>query len=122
MWSRDNASGYLYTCPCCGFPTLGDRGGFEICVVCFWEDDGQDAHNADKVLGGPNSDYSLTESRKNFEQHFTCYRPGDVRAFEASAARIAWAKEVAPRLEELRWKGRVRLTKHIEEILASQPK
>ncbi|SEE25211.1 hydrolase [Streptomyces griseus] len=26
-------------CPCCGHRTLGEHGGYEICVVCFWEDD-----------------------------------------------------------------------------------
>jgi hypothetical protein len=33
-----------YPCPCCGFVTLGERSAFEICPVCFWEDDGQDDH------------------------------------------------------------------------------
>jgi hypothetical protein len=29
-----------YTCPCCGHETLGDfPGSYEICDVCFWEDD-----------------------------------------------------------------------------------
>ncbi|MFF1770133.1 CPCC family cysteine-rich protein [Streptomyces sp. NPDC058249] len=32
-----------YGCPCCGFLTLDERGSYEICPVCFWEDDGQDA-------------------------------------------------------------------------------
>ncbi|MFI8189745.1 CPCC family cysteine-rich protein [Streptomyces sp. NPDC085946] len=31
-----------YPCPCCGFLALGERSTFEICSVCFWEDDGQD--------------------------------------------------------------------------------
>jgi len=32
-----------YACPCCGFPTLGSLGGFEICSLCCWEDDGHQA-------------------------------------------------------------------------------
>ncbi|MFJ3395264.1 CPCC family cysteine-rich protein [Leifsonia aquatica] len=29
-----------YPCPCCGHLTLSDPpGSFEICAVCFWEDD-----------------------------------------------------------------------------------
>jgi hypothetical protein len=56
-------------CPCCKYKTLAERGGFEICPVCFWEDDGQDDHDADVVRGGPNSTLSLTEVRRNFE-HF----------------------------------------------------
>ena len=52
-----------FTCPSCGFPTLDERSGYEICAVCNWEDDGQDDHNADEVLGGPNYELSLTASR-----------------------------------------------------------
>ena len=49
-------------CPCCGCLTLGERGGYEICPVCFWEDDGQDDHDADVVRGGPNRALSLTQA------------------------------------------------------------
>jgi hypothetical protein len=55
-----------YKCPCCGFRTLFERGGDEICPVCFWQDDGQDDHDADDVRGGPNDDLSLTEARRNY--------------------------------------------------------
>jgi hypothetical protein len=55
-----------YACPCCGYLTLEERGGFEICEVCFWEDDGQDDPDADVVLGGPNGVLSLTQARQNF--------------------------------------------------------
>ncbi|WP_456715416.1 CPCC family cysteine-rich protein [Bradyrhizobium sp. USDA 4353] len=55
-----------YRCPCCRFLTLGERGGFEICPVCYWEDDGQDDHDADLIRGGPNGRLSLTEARQNF--------------------------------------------------------
>lgn len=27
-------------CPCCGFLSLRARGQYDICRVCFWEDDG----------------------------------------------------------------------------------
>ncbi|GLW95403.1 CPCC family cysteine-rich protein [Actinokineospora globicatena] len=55
-----------HACPCCGYLTLGERGGGQICAVCFWEDDGQDVHDADEVRGGPNGDLSLTQARRNF--------------------------------------------------------
>ncbi|MBU9352387.1 hypothetical protein KTE65_18920 [Burkholderia multivorans] len=45
-------------CPCCRSKTLRERGGFEICSVCFWQDDGQDDEDADKVLGGPDGEVS----------------------------------------------------------------
>ncbi|BCB85706.1 CPCC family cysteine-rich protein [Phytohabitans suffuscus] len=61
-----------YACPCCGYVTLAERGGFEICQVCFWEDDGQDDPDADAVLGGPNGSMSLTGARRNFVQIGAC--------------------------------------------------
>ncbi|WP_130330986.1 CPCC family cysteine-rich protein [Micromonospora kangleipakensis] len=39
---------------------------YEICPVCFWEDDGQDTHDADRVRGGANGQLSLTRARQNF--------------------------------------------------------
>jgi hypothetical protein len=59
----------LYTCPGCGYPTLTERGGYEICTVCNWEDDNQDDKQADEIWGGPNSTLSLTENRLNIGQH-----------------------------------------------------
>ncbi|MGL5487706.1 MAG: CPCC family cysteine-rich protein, partial [Shewanella sp.] len=55
-------------CACCGCKTLSERGGFEICAVCFWEDDGQDDDDADEVLGGPNGDLNLIQARANFQE------------------------------------------------------
>jgi hypothetical protein len=55
-------------CPCCFCRTLGERGQFEICAVCLWEDDGQDDYDADVVRGGPNGGLSLTEARANYRQ------------------------------------------------------
>lgn len=57
-----------YPCPCCGYMTLVARGAYIICQVCFWEDDGQDGHDADDVRGGPNGALSLTEARANFKR------------------------------------------------------
>ena len=59
-------NGGPYACPCCGFLTLPERGGGDICPVCFWEDDGQDDHDADVVRGGPNYSLSLAAARTNF--------------------------------------------------------
>ncbi|WFE29842.1 CPCC family cysteine-rich protein [Solwaraspora sp. WMMD791] len=55
-----------HACPCCGYLTLAERGSYEICPVCFWEDDGQDEHDAARVRGGPNRGLSLLDARKNF--------------------------------------------------------
>jgi Cysteine-rich CPCC len=63
------ADGTFYHCPCCWYPTLSMRGSFEVCRVCYWEDDGQDNHDADRVRGGPNEDFSLTQARANFAEY-----------------------------------------------------
>jgi hypothetical protein len=57
-----------YRCPCCRYKTLHGRAGDEICEVCFWEDDGQDNHDADEVRGGPNRMLSLSQARLNFAE------------------------------------------------------
>ena len=56
----------FYHCPCCRYPTLATRGGYDICAVCYWEDDGQDDHDADRIRGGPNGHLSLTMAITNF--------------------------------------------------------
>src|SRR2546421_7580257 len=65
-------AGQKYHCPCCGYHTLDKRGGYDICPVCFWEDDGQDDQNADVVRGGPNGSLSLTAARINFNHNGAC--------------------------------------------------
>src|SRR5436853_3831606 len=63
-----------YRCPCCQCRTLHERGGYEICPICFWEDDGQDDHDADEVRGGPNGSLSLTRARQNYRAFGACDR------------------------------------------------
>ena len=55
-----------YPCPCCGFLTLEEEppGTFEICPVCFWEDDQVQFRDPD-FAGGANS-VSLNEARATF--------------------------------------------------------
>ncbi|MFD4502718.1 CPCC family cysteine-rich protein [Streptomyces sp. NPDC058457] len=64
---RGSAEDGPYRCPCCGFITLAERGAYEICQVCFWEDDGQDEHDAEEARGGPNHGLSLREARRNYQ-------------------------------------------------------
>jgi hypothetical protein len=68
-FSADNT---FYHCPCCGYPTLTMRSGFEVCAVCYWEDDGQDSHDANRVRGGPNGALSLTKAIANFALLSAC--------------------------------------------------
>lgn len=57
-----------FTCPCCGLQTLEERWAFDICPVCWWEDDGQDNVDAHLEAGGPNR-VSLTQARINYLMH-----------------------------------------------------
>jgi hypothetical protein len=54
MIVRGNAEDGPYRCPCCGFITLAERAAFEICDVCYWEDDGRQARRNFEVLGACN--------------------------------------------------------------------
>ena len=83
-----------YLCPCCFMPTLDERAHFDICPICFWEDDGQDNDDADKIRGGPNHDYSLTEARENFEKYHTMYRPSDKTAYEREMQAMSLKKKM----------------------------
>lgn len=62
-----------FLCPCCGYPTLDERAAYDICVLCNWEDYGQDDLDADLIKGGPNGCYSLTEARDNFKKYLIMY-------------------------------------------------
>jgi hypothetical protein len=62
----------MYQCPCCDHFTLGRRGEYDICVVCFWEDSGQDLGELD-VHSGPNHQ-TLRQARDNFAQFGACDR------------------------------------------------
>lgn len=48
-------------CPCCRCFTLSEIGGYEICPVCFWEDDGTDGDHP----FAPNA-VELSEARDNY--------------------------------------------------------
>ena len=59
-----------YRCPCCGYLTLPGAGSYDICPVCFWEDDPIQEDDPD-FEGGAN-DLSLNESRRNYELFGAC--------------------------------------------------
>jgi hypothetical protein len=71
----------LRECPCCGFRTLAsDPGHWEICEVCFWDDDPVQLSKPG-YAGGANA-VNLNEARENFRK-FGASEPrfkGNVRA------------------------------------------
>jgi hypothetical protein len=93
-----------HDCPCCGYRTLDERGAYEICILCWWEDDGQGDDDADEVRGGPNGDLSLTAARANFRDHLTSYAlDHDTRVGGADSPLEAEAKRtIVSALDRLR--------------------
>jgi rubredoxin len=55
-----------YRCPCCGYLTLDEKppGTYQVCPVCFWEDDSVQYHEPD-YEGGANK-VSLNKARNNY--------------------------------------------------------
>ncbi len=59
--------GTPYTCPCCGHPTLAERGAYDWCTECDWEDDGQDDYDSHIARRhGPNGGMSLDDARARY--------------------------------------------------------
>lgn len=54
----------LAQCPCCEYRSLPSHGEYEICPVCFWEDDGTSDLDS---ISGPNH-LTLREARLNVER------------------------------------------------------
>lgn len=65
-----NDDNELFRCPCCGYYTLPGSGQYDICPVCFWEDDPFQEDDPD-LEGGANEP-SLNECRKNYEVFHAC--------------------------------------------------
>ena len=59
-----------YPCPCCGCFTLPEKGQYDICPVCFWEDDPSQSMD-ERQAGGANK-VCLKEARKNYLAFGAC--------------------------------------------------
>jgi len=127
-----------FPCPCCGHRTLREPSAYEICPVCFWEDDGASPGE----VSGPNG-ISLLDGQLRFlstgavhpedRARTRAARPDEARddswqpleqdglvdrsvddAIAAYNAARATLKEVAPSLsyEEVRERYRALCTAH----------
>jgi hypothetical protein len=68
----------LFPCACCGYQTMAQpaTGTYDICPVCFWEDDL--VQYEDPTYAGGANRPNLIESRVNFERYGAC-EPTSVR-------------------------------------------
>ncbi len=105
-------------CPCCQLPTLTERGVYDICPVCWWEDDGQDNADADLVRGGPNGPYSLTRARANTRDHGDMYAPGTgIDAVRAPTAERLALLDLARQM----WSGKLPIDEtRLQSLIAAQ--
>lgn len=107
-------------CPCCGYDTLSEEGGYEICYLCHWEDD-PNYYNIigdDDIVGGANGDYSLGEARQNFKLYYIMYRVPDIdEYFKVYHKVIEIKKEIMKLLNELDVAASKRKRQEIRQLL-----
>ncbi|WHT38275.1 CPCC family cysteine-rich protein [Myroides sp. mNGS23_01] len=62
-----NKKNKKHACPCCGYFTLNTNVGntFQLCLVCYWEDDGIQFEDP-SYEGGANR-VSLIQAKENFK-------------------------------------------------------
>jgi hypothetical protein len=87
-------------CPCCGYQTLTERDMYQICSVCFWEDDCADDYRC--VGLDPGNDgwsfanrVTLSQARANYALLGACVKemvkntrppqPGEIAIKQARA-------------------------------------
>ncbi len=62
-----------FQCPCCGCLTLDERFGYEICPVCFWEDDCKKDRSLDiNSPSAANHDLTIARARENLRKFGAC--------------------------------------------------
>ena len=61
-----NSSEEKVYCKCCGYDTISEYGEYEICAICYWEDDKYQTENPESINGA--NKISLNQARKNFAE------------------------------------------------------
>lgn len=61
----------MLPCPCCGYLVFAEpSGSYDICPICFWEDDVSQLRFAH--IGGGANHVSLVEGQKNYADFGAC--------------------------------------------------
>ena len=74
MDKEGNMTTEKFACPCCGYKTFAEKpnGHYDICPVCFWEDDPIQFDDPN-YEGGANK-VSLKQGQRNFINFGACER------------------------------------------------
>ena len=72
-----------FQCPCCDHFTLDEVGIYDICPVCFWEDDGTTGEHSFSPNGIPLSEARINYvkygvSAERFVQHVRLPKPDEL--------------------------------------------
>jgi hypothetical protein len=60
-----------YPCPCCGYLMFsGKPGSYDICKICFWEDD--EVQLRDVLFAGGANKLSLVDCQRNYATFGAC--------------------------------------------------
>lgn len=71
-------------CDCCDYFTLPSKGDWEICPVCYWEDDVFGLEEPD-APSGANHGLTLREAKANFELLGACCESMRIHVLPAEA-------------------------------------
>ncbi|WP_432210078.1 CPCC family cysteine-rich protein [Marinobacter alkaliphilus] len=82
----------LNQCPCCDYFTLPDGQDYEICPVCFWEDDSFGIEELD-AESGANKGLTIRQARANFAKYGAC-DPDMVRNVLPTEKRSLYGREL----------------------------
>ncbi len=70
----------LFACPCCLYQTIKERGRYEICPVCFWEDDGNNEINRYSSV----NNMTLLKGKDNFKK-YACVKETSIKFINPDA-------------------------------------
>jgi len=107
-------------CPCCGYLVFdGGPGSYDVCPICFWEDDAVQLEFA--TNGGGANKASLVEAQQNFVSFGACEersKPDVRRPTEADERDPTWRRVDLKRDTIGNWADRSapRAPRHNEEL------
>ncbi|MBF5046007.1 hypothetical protein FGE12_26580 [Aggregicoccus sp. 17bor-14] len=87
-----------HPCPCCGYLQFSEPpGSYDICPICFWEDDGLQLEFATTLEGGANH-ITLLEAQRNYRRFGACVESmrASVRAATSDDARDPTWRPIDP--------------------------